>query len=110
MGPILMILSVFILFLLPEISRIPPMAILGVGIPLIFWCFIILLQGILSLIFYFANQEIMYGMWKKKKKMKTEELSNRRMIMGRRIQLVIVIIGVCVHVIFLFVTVYAILS
>ncbi|MFX1575311.1 MAG: hypothetical protein ACFFB0_21455 [Promethearchaeota archaeon] len=50
--------------------------------------------GIVSLIIYFVNPEISYGMWISRKKSKY--LDNRNVLVGRRIVLVITIIGLCV--------------
>lgn len=106
-GPVLIILASLLLFLLPFISEIPPSLILAAGVPLIMWPLIILAQGIVSLIFYFVNPEIMLGMWKKKKK---NEEYNRNFIMGRRIQMLIVIPGVLIMFISFFIIINTLLS
>lgn len=100
--PFLIILFPILLSSFP--ARIPSDIIFTIGVPLIVWLFIILAQGIVSLIFYFANFEIMYGMWRKKKR--KEKIENRNFRIGKRVMLLIVIPGVFVHAIFLFFTVY----
>ena len=108
LGPILIILSIVLLSLLPAISSIPSNLIFAVGLSLIMWPFIIFLQGTVSLILYFVNHEIMYGMWKKKEK--NEDNPNRNIIWGRRIQKIIVIPGVFVMFISFFLLFYFLLS
>ena len=65
---ILIILNPLLLSLLP--SRIPSIIIFSIQVPLIMWLLIVMVQAIISLIFYFVNHEIMYGMWKRKEKTK----------------------------------------
>ncbi|MEE9378364.1 MAG: hypothetical protein V3V33_10050 [Candidatus Lokiarchaeia archaeon] len=50
--------------------------------------------GIVSLIFYFINPEISYGMWMSRKK--TKRINSRYMVIGRRILMVILIVGLCI--------------
>lgn len=100
--PFLIVLIPLLLSSLP--ARIPSDVIFTIEVPLIIWLFIIMTQGIVSLVFYFVNYEIMYGMWRKKKR--KEKIENRNLRIGKRIQLLIVIPGVVIHVIFLFFTFY----
>ena len=100
--PFLIVLFPILLSSFP--ARIPSDIVFTVGAPLLVWLYTILVQGIVSLIFYFANYEIMYGMWKKKKR--KEKFENRNFRIGKRIMSLIVIPGVFVHAIFLFFTVY----
>jgi len=100
--PFLIVLFPILLSSLP--ARIPSDIIFTLEVPIIVWFFTILTQGIVSLIFYFANYEIMYGMWKKKKR--KEKFENRNFRIGKRIMMLIVIPGVFVHMIFLFFTIY----
>jgi len=100
--PFLIVLLPILLSSLP--ARIPSDIIFTIEVPFIVWLFTMLAQGIVSLILYFANYEIMYGMWKKKKR--KEKFENRNFRIGKRIQLLIVIPGVFVHMIFLFFTIY----
>ncbi len=62
--------------------------------------------GIVSLIFYFANHEIMYGMLIGRKKSK--EINNQNVLMGRRVLAVILICGLCVNV-FIFLIIIGVL-
>ena len=106
------LLMPFLLIIIPSLlsslpARIPSDVIFTIEVPLTVWLFTILVQGLISLIFYFANYEIMYGMWRKKKK--GEKIENRNFRLGKRIQLLIIIPGVCVQVIFLFFTFYFLL-
>ena len=55
------------------------------------WGFIFTLLGVVSLIFYFFNPEITYGMWISRKKAKN--FNNRYIKIGRRIQISILLIG-----------------
>ena len=100
--PFLIVLFPILLSSFP--ARIPSDIVFTVGAPLIVWLYTILVQGIVSLIFYFANYEIMYGMWKKKKR--KEKFENRNFRIGKRIQKIIILPGVFVHIIFLFFTIY----
>lgn len=55
------------------------------------WGFIFFVLGLVSLIIYFFNPEIAYGMWISRKKAKN---SNTRYIkIGKRIQMAILLIG-----------------
>ena len=108
LGPVLVILFFLLLDFLPHISSIPSDLIFLVGIPLIMWPIILMVQGIVSLILYFINHEIMYGMWKKKEKNK--EKATRNIKMGRRIQLIIVLPGVFVMVISMFMVISTLIS
>jgi len=59
--------------------------------------------GIISLILYFVNHEIMYGMLIGRKKSK--EINNRNILIGRRVLAVILICGLCANIfIFLIIT------
>ncbi len=100
--PSLIVLFPIFFYLFP--ARIPSDIVFTIVAPLLVWFFTILVQGIVSLIFYFANYEIMYGMWKKKKR--KEKFENRNFRIGKRIMSLIIIPGVFVHAIFLFFTVY----
>jgi len=66
---------------------------LSFDIQLIFlmWGFIFFLIGVVSLIFYFINPEITYGMWISRKKAKN--FNNRYIKIGRRIQIAIMLTG-----------------
>ena len=100
--PFLIVLFPILLSSLP--ARIPSDIIFTLEVPLIVWFFTILTQGIVTLTFYFVNIEIMYGMWKKKKR--KEKFENRNFRIGKRIMKLIVIPGVFVQMIFLFFTIY----
>ncbi len=100
--PFLIVLFPILLSSLP--ARIPSDIIFTLEVPLIVWLFTIMAQGIVTLTFYFVNIEIMYGMWKKKKR--KEKFENRNFRIGKRIQKIIIIPGVFVHMIFLFFTIY----
>ena len=58
---------------------------------------ILKLYRIVSLIFYFVNPEVMYGMMASRKKSKAT--NNRNVLIGRRILLVIMITGLCISII-----------
>jgi len=64
--------------------------------------------GIVSLIIYFVNPEISYGMWISRKKSKN--LDNRNVLVGRRILLVIMTIGLCVSTFVFIIIINVILS
>jgi len=100
--PFLIVLVHILLSSLP--ARIPSDIIFTIEVPFIVWLFTIMAQGIVTLTFYFANIEIMYGMWKKKKR--KEKFENRNYRIGKRIQKIIILPGVFVHMIFLFFTIY----
>ena len=55
------------------------------------WGFTFTLLGVISLIFYFINPEITYGMWISRKKAKN--FNNRYIKIGRRIQIAILLTG-----------------
>ena len=55
------------------------------------WGFTFTLLGVISLIFYFINPEITYGIWISRKKAKN--FNNRYIKIGRRIQIAILLTG-----------------
>ena len=77
----------------------PFLSLLSLFLPLLFdmhlillgWGFIYFLLGLVSLLLYFFNPEIAYGMWISRKKAKN--YSTRYIKMGKRIQMAILLIG-----------------
>ena len=63
----------------------------GTGIFIMITSLTFMTVAIVSLIFYFVNHEIMYGMLASRRKSKTT--NNRNVLIGRRILLVIMITG-----------------
>ena len=58
---------------------------------LLVWGFMYFLLGLVSLLLYFFNPEIAYGMWISRKKAKN--FSTRYIKIGKRIRMVILLIG-----------------
>ena len=78
------------------------------GIYILMFSLTFMTVGIVSLIIYFVNPEISYGMWISKKKSKN--IDNRNVLVGRRILLVIMTIGLCVSLFVFIIIINAILS
>ena len=54
---------------------------------LLYWSFFGLIFSVVSIVTYFINPEIMYGVWKSWKK--TKDIDNSNIALGRRIQIFI---------------------
>lgn len=63
---------------------------------LLVWGFIYFLLGLVSLLLYFFNPEIAYGMWISRKKAKN--FSTRYIKIGKRIQMVILLFGLVIFI------------
>ena len=103
-----LVLSIVLIILPPFLSLLGlyyPFAY-GAGIFLLFTSLTFMVVGIVSLIFYFVNHEIMYGMLIGRKKSK--EINNQNVLMGRRVLAVILICGICAN-IFIFLIIIGVL-
>ena len=78
------------------------------GIYILMFSLTFMTVGVVSLIIYFVNPEISYGMWISKKKSKN--IDNRNVLVGRRILLVIMTIGLCVSLFVFIIIINTILS
>ncbi|MHA1932890.1 MAG: hypothetical protein ACW96X_10140 [Promethearchaeota archaeon] len=67
----------------------------NIGIILLTFSVVLMIIGVVSLILYFVNPEISYGMWISLKKRKS--IDNKNVTVGSIIIMVIVIIGICVN-------------
>ena len=63
---------------------------------LLVWGFIYFLLGLVSLLLYFFNPEIAYGMWISRKKAK--DFSTRYIKIGKRIRMVILLFGLVIFI------------
>lgn len=69
---------------------------------LLVWGFIYFVLGLVSLILYFFNPEIAYGMWISRKKAKN--FNTRYIKIGKRIQMAILLIGLGIFIaVFIFI-------
>lgn len=67
----------------------------NIGIVILTFSLVLMIIGLVSLILYFVNPEISYGMWISRRKSK--RINNKNVTVGSIIILVIVIIGICVN-------------
>lgn len=66
----------------------------NIGVIILTFSLALMTIGIVSLIVYFVNPEISYGMWISPRKSKN--IDNKNVKIGRIIMLVIAIIGICI--------------
>jgi len=67
----------------------------NIGIVFLTFSLILMVIGVVSLILYFVNPEISYGMWISRKKSKS--FDSKKVTVGNIIITVIVIISICVN-------------
>lgn len=66
---------------------------------LLYWSFFGLIFSVVSIVTYFINPEIMYGVWKSRKK--TKDIDNSNIALGRRIQIIVFVFLVIVMIFFI---------
>jgi len=95
-----LILSIVVIIVMPFLSLVGlnNFSAYGTGIFIFITSLTFLVFGIVSLIFYFVNPEIMYGMCASRKKSK--EIGTRNIKIGRRVLMVIMISGICANLYF----------